>query len=121
MEGEVERTPTVNHDASEQFQRSTISGETAENLNTSKNVDSSGDLLLDYSQAPKTSQTFVKFWNVKKILKLKVVPPLRREMFSDHVALQKEMQQAYKDVICVFDPIVKPLTTISRQNLKIGE
>ena len=56
----------------------------------------------------------MKILNVKKMLKMKVVPPVRREMFSDHVALEREMQQAYKDIISVFDPTVRLFITISR-------
>ena len=61
-----------------------------------------------------------KFVSVQKILKLKVIPPLRKELFTDATTFENAMMMACSDILKVFSPHVRPLITISRTNMKIG-
>ena len=98
LEGEVERTDTT------------------QKLNNIKGK----PVNMNYSDAfMKNSE--VKFLNVRKVLKLKIIPPLKREFFQKSDTLERAISSASTDILSVFQPKFRNLITISRTNLKIGE
>ena len=74
-----------------------------------------------FSQAVTQTNYQVKFFNVQKVLKLKIIPPLRKEHFNNGNELEKAMTIAYRDILSVFAPSLRQYITISRTNLKVGE
>ena len=58
-----------------------------------------------------TSGTEIKFVNVQKNLKLKVIPPLRKELFTYATTFGDALTVACSDILKVFSPHVRPLIT----------
>ena len=54
-------------------------------------------------------------------MKLKVIPPLQKELFTDATTFENAMTVACSDILKVFSPHVRPLITISRTNMKVGQ
>ena len=98
LEGEVERTDTT--------QKLNNPKEKPVNMNYF-------DALMKNSE--------VKFLNVRKVLKLKRIPPLEKEFFQNPETLETAISRASTDILSVFQPKFRNLITISRTNLKIGE
>ena len=52
--------------------------------------------------------------NTQKILKMKIIPPFRKEHFENTAFLEQEISKAYSEILQPFQPTHRPLITISR-------
>ena len=60
-------------------------------------------------QDPKTAQ--------KKILKMKIIPPFRKEHFTKPLLIEKDVKEAYNAIMAMFEPKNRIKITISRTNI----
>ena len=81
--------------------------------NESKNSHPQSYSQATFSRSPTTQV-------VSKIHKLRIVPPLRKEHFSNNNTLEAEITRAYKDILTAFSPNIRNLITISRTNVKVA-
>ena len=52
-----------------------------------------------------------------KILKLKIIPPFRREHFTNPALMESDVKQAYNRIMSIFQPKNRTRITISRTNI----
>ena len=76
---------------------------------------------MNFSKAVTNSAYEFKHVDVQQVLKMKIIPPLTKELFTDGAALETAMSIAYKDILSVFNPRYREMITISRTNMKLGE
>ena len=53
----------------------------------------------------------------QRILRMKVVPPFRKEHFMNRQKLEADVNAAIREILCIFQPKFRPMVTISRTNL----
>ena len=76
---------------------------------------------MNFSRAVTNKNYEFKHVDVQQVLKMKIIPPLRKEFFTDSAALENEMKKAYKDILSVFNPQYREMITISRTPMKFGD
>ena len=65
----------------------------------------------------KVKQTNNKEYRRQRILRMKVVPPFRKEHFMNRQKLEADVNSAIREILCLFQPRFRPLVTISRTNI----
>ena len=51
---------------------------------------------------------------IQRILKMKIIPPFRKEHFENAAVLEREISRAYSEILLPFQPRHRPYITISR-------
>ena len=77
--------------------------------------------VMNFSRAVTNKNYEFKHVDVQQVLKMKIIPPLRKEFFTDSAALENEMKKAYKEILSVFNPHYREVITISRTTMKFGD
>ena len=76
---------------------------------------------MNFSRAVTNKNYEFKHVDVQQVLKMKIIPPSRKEVFTDSAALENEMKKTYKDNLGVFNPQYREMITISRTTMKFGD
>ena len=76
---------------------------------------------MNFSRAEANKNYEFKHVDVQQVLKMKTIPPLRKEFFTDSAVLESEMKKTYKDILSVFNPQYREMITISGTTMKFGD
>ena len=71
----------------------------------------------DITYAHRTQGPRPKSYTVTRILKLKIIPPFRREHFTNPALMERDVKQAYNTIMSIFQPKNRTKITISRTNI----
>ena len=70
-----------------------------------------------FSDKVKQTNNYNKELRRQRILRMKVVPPFRKEHFLDRQKLETDVNAAITEILCMFQQKFRPMVTISRTNL----
>ena len=70
-----------------------------------------------FSDKVKQANNYNKEYRRQRILRMKVVPPFRKEHFLNRQKMEMDVNAAIKEILYIFQPKFRPMVTISRTNL----
>ena len=70
-----------------------------------------------FSDKVKQSNFYSQTYRTQRILRMKIVPPFRKEHFQNRQKLEDDVHAAITEILSIFQPKFRPMVTISRTNL----
>ena len=107
-------TPNIVTEQHEDVAASNSSGPNASSSTPPPPENSSANVQTYTTDCYKTALGVQSLPNIQKILKMKIIPPFRKEHFKNSALLEREIAKAYSEILQPFPPRHRPLITISR-------